>query len=579
MSSIVGGCMVIGDAPSRSLVKEQCYAKAMKRVALLAAAAALFASPALSTTVINHVNGIQVGADGKLQHFSGIVIGDDGKVVQLIPPGVMMKLAGVDTVIDGEGKTLLPGFIDAHGHVMELGFDALQLKLVGTTSLQDLQQRLKEYAAAHPGKGWILGAGWNQELWPTKTFPSSADLDSVERDRPVVLERVDGHALVANSAAMKAAGVTAQTPAPAGGEIHNGTFVDNAKGLIERAIPKPTPVQQDVAFQKAQDILLGFGVTGVGSMSTSLDDWNTFRRAGDAKTLNVRLIVYLLGLDPLKVIPHPTPWYYGDRLRAVGVKFFADGALGSRGAWLKQPYSDKPDTRGLQFHSTDELLTLENAAAAAGFQTATHAIGDAANAQVIDVYEHLSKTYGADRRWRIEHFQIVDPADIPLLKPAGIIASMQPTHQTSDRLMAEARLGPNRLKGAYAWETVEKLGIPLAFGTDFPVESPNPFPGLAAAVSRQDINGQPPGGWIPSERLSFEQALSAYTRGSAYAGFAEDKVGSLEPGKWADFVLVDRDISTASVPELYRTQVLQTWVAGKKVWERPASPAGPERGK
>jgi hypothetical protein len=423
-----------------------------------------------------------------------------------------------------------------------------------------------------------MGAGWNQELWPTKTFPTAADLDSVVSDRPVVLTRVDGHALVANSAAMKAAGVTAQTPAPQGGEIHNGTFVDQAQGLIEKAVPRPTEHENDVAFQKAQEILLGFGVTGVGSMSTSLADWNAFRRSGDAGTLRVRLMVYLLGLEPLKTIPHPTPWLYDDRLRAVGVKFFADGALGSRGAWLKQPYSDKPESRGLQFHSDAELLSQTGAAAAAGFQTATHAIGDAANAQVISTYEKLSKKYGTGRRWRIEHFQIVDPADIPRLKPAGIVASMQPTHQTSDRLMAEARLGPDRLKGAYAWQSVEKLGIPLAFGTDFPVESPNPFPGLSAAVSRQDLNGQPPGGWIPSERLSFAQALSAYTRGSAYAGFAEKKIGSLDPGKWADFVLVDRDPTRVDPQQLGRTQVLQTWIAGKKVWERSAS-AAPERGK
>jgi predicted amidohydrolase YtcJ len=551
----------------------------MKRKAFAALAAALLASPAWSTTVINHVNGIQVGADGKLQHFSGLVIGDDGKVKQVIPEGVMMKLGGVDTVIDGQGKTLLPGFIDAHGHVMELGFDALQLNLVGTSSLQDLQQRLKAYAAAHPGNGWIRGAGWNQELWPTKTFPTAADLDAVVSDRPVVLERVDGHALVANSAAMKAAGVTAETAAPKGGEIHNGTFVDAAKELIDRAVPKPTQAQQDEAFAKAQEILLGFGVTGVGSMSTSLEDWNTFKRSGEAGKLQVRLMVYLLGLDPLKVIPHPTGWMYNDRLRAVGVKFFADGALGSRGAWLKKPYSDKPDTRGLQFHSDAELLAQEDAAAAAGFQTATHAIGDAANAQVIGVYEKLHAKYPGDRRWRIEHFQIVDPNDIPRMKPIGAVASMQPTHQTSDRLMAEARLGPDRLKGAYAWQTVEKLGIPLAFGTDFPVESPNPFPGLSAAVSRQDMNGQPPGGWIPSERLSFAQALAAYTRGGAYAGFAEAKIGSLEPGKWADFVLVDRDPSNADQQALGRTQVLETWIAGKRVWERPASPIVPQRGK
>ena len=549
----------------------------MKRPALLALAAALLASPAFADTLIDNANGIQVDASGKLQHFTGVVVGDDGKVVRLL--SATDARPKVDSVVDVHGETLLPGFIEGHGHVMELGFDALQLDLVGTSSLQDLQQRLKAYAAAHPGNGWILGAGWNQELWPTKTFPTAADLDSVVSGRPVVLERVDGHALVANSAAMKAAGVTAQTPAAAGGEIHDGTFVDAAKGLIDKAIPKPTQAQQDEAFARSQEILLGFGVTGVGSMSTSLDDWNAFRRSGEAGKLHVRLMVYLLGLDPLKAIPHPTGWMYGDRLRAVGVKFFADGALGSRGAWLKKPYADKPDTRGLQFHSDADLLAQEDAAAAAGFQTATHAIGDAANAQVIGVYGKLHAKYPGDRRWRIEHFQIVDPNDIPRLKPAGIVASMQPTHQTSDRLMAEARLGPNRLKGAYAWQTVEKLGIPLAFGTDFPVESPNPFPGLSAAVSRQDLNGKPAGGWIPSERLSFEQALAAYTRGSAYAGFAEDRIGALEPGKWADFVLVDRDPTKVDPQQLGRTKVLQTWIAGKKVWERSASPAVPERGK
>src|SRR5205085_6024357 len=280
----------------------------------------------------------------------------------------------------------------------------------------------------------------------------------------------------------------------------------------------------------------------------------------------------------MKAVPKPTAWLYGDHLRAVGIKLFADGALGSRGAWLKQPYADKLESRGLQFHSDAEMLRLADTAAAHGFQVATHAIGDAANAQIIGVYEQLSRKYGRDRRWRIEHFQIVDPADIPRLAPAGIIASMQPTHQTSDRLMAEARLGPNRLAGAYAWQTVLKSGARLAFGTDFPVESPNPFPGLAAGVSRQDMNGQPPGGWIPSERLTFEQALYAYTRGAAYAGFSEDRIGALEPGKWADFILVDRDPTAADPQALARTQVLETWVAGRKVWARPSAGATPERG-
>ena len=545
---------------------------------LFALAAAFLASAAPATTLIDHANGIQVDAAGHVQHFTGLLIGDDGKVVRLLRAGGARPKAA--TVIDEHGRTLLPGFIDSHGHVMELGIDALHLDVVGTRSLAELQQRLRDYAAAHPGTGWIQGAGWNQELWPDKKYPTAADLDAIVPDRPVVLERVDGHALVANSAAMRAAGVTAQTPAPAGGQIINGVFVDNAKELINRAIPAPTQAEQDQAFAKAQEILLGFGVTSVGSMSTSIDDWNTFRRAGDSGTLNIRLMVYLLGLDPLKAIPHPTPWLYGDRLRAQGVKFFADGALGSRGAWLKQPYSDAPGTTGNQLNSDADLRTQEDAAAAAGFQLATHAIGDAANAQVIGTYEWLDRKYGMNRRFRIEHAQVVDCADLPRIGRGQMIASMQPTHQTSDRLMAEKRLGLARLKCAYAWQSMLKTGAKLAFGTDFPVESPNPFPGLAAAVSRQDIEGQPPGGWFPEERLTFAQALHAYTRGGAYAGFAEQKIGALDPGKWADFVIVDRDVSKASVPELYRTQVLETWVAGKKEWERAASASGaPERGR
>jgi predicted amidohydrolase YtcJ len=538
---------------------------------------ALLPSPVLASTLVINANGIQVGSDGRLQHFSGLIVEDDGKV-RTVLTGPPPPIAFARTV-DAHGQTLLPGLIDAHGHVVDLGFAALRLDLTGTGSLGELQQRLRDYAAAHPDARWIQGSGWNQELWPDKRFPTSADLDAVVPDRPVMLERVDGHAVVANGAAMKAAGVTSATKPPPGGEIHDGLFVDAARGLIDPAVPKPTQAEMDAALRKSQDILLGFGVTAVGSMSTSVADWQAFRRAGESGRLNVRLMSYLSGTESMAAVPHPTPWLYGDHLRAVGIKLFADGALGSRGAWLKQPYADRPDSRGLQFHTDAEMLTLADTAAAAGFQVATHAIGDAANAQVISTYEQLSKRYGTDRRWRIEHFQIADPADISRLAPAGIIASMQPTHQTSDRLMAEARLGPNRLAGAYAWQSVLKSGARLAFGTDFPVESPNPFPGLAAAVSRQDMNGQPPGGWLPSERLTFEQALQAYTRGAAYAGFAEDRIGALEPGKWADFVLVDRDPTKVDAQALARTQVLETWVAGKKVWESAPSATATERGK
>ena len=549
---------------------------------LLALAAALLASPAFANTLIGNVNGIQVGTDGKLQHFDRLLIGDDGKVKATFAPTI---LADIDAQhrIDGGGRTLLPGMIDAHGHVLGMGFSALQLDLVGTSSLADLQRRSHAYATANPDSAWIVGRGWNQELWPDKRFPTAADLDAVVSDRPVVLERVDGHALVANSAAMKAAGVTAQTQAPSGGRIENGLFVDAAMQLVNKAVPAPTPAEFDQALAKAQEILLSFGITGVGSMSTSLGDWNAMTRAGDAGRLQVRLMVYADELKLLQEMPHPTPWLYGDHLRMIGIKFYADGALGSRGAWLKQPYADKPDTRGLQFHSDSEMRELISNATTRGFQVAVHAIGDAANAQVISAYEWAGDIYtdfdGKGRRWRIEHAQIVDPADIPRIARRGIVASMQPTHQTSDRRMAEKRLGPNRLAGAYAWQSMLKSGAKLAFGSDFPVESPNPFPGLSAAISRQDVNGQPPDGWIPSERLTFEQALDAFTRSAAYAGFAEDRIGALEPGKWADFIIIDRDPTKGDPQALARTGVLETWVAGKKVWERAPSALAPERGK
>jgi predicted amidohydrolase YtcJ len=538
------------------------------RTPALALAALLAASPATADILIDHANGVQVDSDGRLQHFTGLVIGDDGKVKRLLAAGDA-KPKGARR-IDAGGKTLLPGLIDAHGHVIDLGEAALTVQLTGTNSLADLQQRLRAYAAANPKNAWITGFGWNQELWPDKHFPTAADLDAVVSDRPVVLERVDGHAVVANSAAMAAAGVTTATPAPSGGRIENGLFVDSATALIRKAIPARTAAQSDAALAKAQEQLLSVGVTAVGSMSTSIDDWQAFRRAGEAGRLKVRLMSYLSGTGSIQVVPHPTPWLYGDRLRAVGIKLFADGALGSRGAWLKQPYSDKPETRGLQFHSDAELLAMADVAAAHGFQVATHAIGDAANAQIITTYEQLSRKYPGARRWRIEHAQIVDPLDIPRIARAGIIASMQPTHQTSDRLMAEKRLGPDRLDGAYAWRTILRTGAHLAFGSDFPVESPNPFPGLAAAISRQGMDGQPPGGWRPQERVSLATALAGFTREAAYAGFAEDRIGALEQGKWADFILVDLDPTKVDPQALARTKVLETWVAGKKVWAASA---------
>ena len=375
------------------------------------------------------------------QHFTGLLIGNDGKVVRILHAGDARPKAA--TVIDAHGRTLLPGLIDAHGHVTDLGFSALHLNLVGTSSLDDLKQRLRIYAAAHPDAPWIIGFGWNQELWPEKRFPTAADLDAAVPDRPVVLERVDGHAVSRTVRRSKRPASPLRRPRRPAGASRTACSSMPLADLIDKAIPAPTPADLDQALAKAQEILLGFGVTGVGSMSTSVADWEAFRRAGEARAperaadgLSAR---HRADAAPCRI--RPTGCTATGCARSA-IKFFADGALGSRGAWLKQPYADKPDTRGLQFHSDAEILTLADRAAAAGFQIATHAIGDAANAQIIRLYEQLHRKYRGDRRWRIEHFQIVDPADIPRLAPAGIIASMQPTHQTSDRLMAEKRPRP-----------------------------------------------------------------------------------------------------------------------------------------
>ena len=546
----------------------------------LIALTALLAAPAAADTLIDNANGVQVDAAGKLQRFTGILIGDDGKVVRTLRKGQPRPAATVR--IDAGGKTLLPGLIDAHGHVMGLGFGALQLDLTGTSSLADLQARLAAYAAANPGNGWIQGRGWNQEMWADKRFPTSADLDAIVSDRPVWLGRVDGHAGVANSAALKVAGVTAATVSPAGGRIENGLLVDAAMALVESKIPAPTPAMFDAALAKAQALMLANGLTAAADMGTSADDWAAMNRAGAAGTLRTRILGYAGGIPAMRAINggRPSGWLYADRLHLGGVKLYADGALGSRGAWLKAPYHDKPDTRGLRFLTDAALGAQAEEAAAAGHQLAIHAIGDAANAQVIGAYEALNRRHKGDRRWRIEHLQIADPADLKRLKPAGIIASMQPTHQTSDRTMAEARLDPPRLKGAYAWRTIERSGVRLAFGSDFPVEHPNPFPGLAAAVSRQDPSGQPPGGWRSEEKVSFATALNGLTRGAAYAGFADRKIGSLEPGKWADFIIVDRDVATVDQKALAATKVLETWVAGKKMFSAdPTTGGGGERGR
>lgn len=534
--------------------------------ALMLAPLMLAATPARADGLIDNVNGMTIGAGGQVERFTGLVIGKDGRVVSLLKARDK-RPEKLDFRHDGQGRTLIPGLIDAHGHVMELGFKAIQLDLTEARSLDEAKAMIAAYAAANSDRAWIIGTGWNQEKWGLGRFPTNADLDQAVADRPVWLVRVDGHAGWANSAAIKAAGVTADTKAPAGGRIENGVFVDAARELIERAIPAPLPRERDIALSKAQAILIANGVTAVADMGSTTDDWNVFRRAGDAGVLKVRIISYSAGLDPLLAVAGagPTPWLYDDRLRMVGMKLYADGALGSRGAWLKAPYADDHHQTGLGLLSDARLRNLMVRAAMDGFQVATHAIGDRANDQVLGAIEELSETFKGDRRWRIEHAQIVDPTDLPRFARHGIIASMQPVHQTSDRMMAEARLGPARLNGAYAWESMRRQGTPIAFGSDMPVEHPNPFAGLAAAISREDADGEPLGGWQPQERVSREAALAGFTTGAAYAGFAEDRIGRLAPGYRADFLILDTDPLQSTMAELRATRVLETWIGGERV--------------
>lgn len=552
----------------------------LRSVALAALVASPFLlTPAFADALIDNVTGITFDQDGRVVRFNALLMSPDGKVVKLLQ-AKDKRPERLDWRADEKGKAMLPGFVDAHGHVMQLGFRKVELDLSSARTLDEAKARIAAYAAANPERRWIVGGGWNQEAWGLGRFPTTADLDTVVPDRPVWLSRIDGHASWGNTAALKAAGISARSVSPPGGRIEktgpgtngmpSGVFVDAAQALVEKVVPQPLPKERDAAFLRAQETLLGSGITATSDMGSSLDDWLSYRRLGDTGALRIRIMSYARGVDTAVRIGGggPTPWLYDDKLHMGGVTLDADGALGSRGAWLKAPYSDAPDQTGAGFMSDDVIQNLMSRAAMDGYQVAVDAIGDRANAQVLDAIDQMAQTYKGDRRWRVEHAQVVDPADLPRFGRYGTIASMQPVHATSDDTMAEARLGPQRLAGAYAWKTMLANGAGLAFGSDYPVESADPFAGWAAAFTRQDADGQPYGGWQPQEAITREQAWKAYTMDAAYAGFAEAKFGRLAPGQRADFIIVDRDPLLASPTDLRATVVLQTWVGGVKVWVR-----------
>ena len=540
---------------------------------LLALAPAIQAADLL----ISNVNGYTLDSSGKLHHFQALLV-DQGKVVATGNTADLVKRAGEAKIIDGHGKTLLPGLIDAHGHVLELGNARNSVDLSDTKSLDEALAKVKAYAVAHPEAKWILGGGWNQEIWKLGRFPSAKELDAVVSDRPVWLSRIDGHASWANSTAIKLAGVTKATKDPHGGRIERdaegnpaGVFVDGAGALIDAVVPALTMQDKTAALDTALGEMASVGLTGVGDAGIDLENYQLYRQYADAHKLTARIYAMVRDTgDSFDAISKDGPLigYGNDFLTVRTVKLFADGALGSRGAAMLASYSDDPPNRGLLFMSPAVMTAKIDKAFDKGYQVAIHAIGDRANREVLNSYTAAYKTHpdATSLRNRVEHAQIVSLQDIPRFVTLQLIASMQPTHATSDMNMAEDRIGHQRMSGAYAWQRFLKQGTVIAAGSDFPVESPNPFFGLYSAVTRKDHKGQPPGGWYPDQDMTLTEALRAFTLDAAYAEHAEKTLGTLEPGKWADFILIDHDIFKDAPSRIWSTKVMQTWVGGKQVY-------------
>jgi predicted amidohydrolase YtcJ len=492
---------------------------------------------------------------------------------------VLLDCGGAESsqVIQLHGHFVMPGFNDAHSHLGSAGRHKLNLALNSAASVDDVLKMVKAAASRKQSGEWIIGSGWDQSRWPEQRYPTRLELDSAAPGNPVFLVHVSGHIAVANSLALKHAEITPDTPDPQGGKIGrfadnepNGLLEENAQEMVAQRIPDPSAADRRKGIEMVLEELAQNGVTSAQDFS----DWDDFRIYSDLKLekkLTVRITEWLpfeLSTDELQNRRAEggttDPW-----LKTGALKGFLDGALGTHTAALLAPYSDDPSTSGMLLMTPEKVKALAIERDRLGFQIAFHAIGDKANRLALDTFESLVRVNPPrDRRDRVEHAQVVAPEDIPRFASIQVIASMQPSHETNDMRWAEQRLGPERSKGAYAWNSLQKAGATLAFGTDYPVEPINPLRGLYACVTREAAEGGPPDGWEPQEKLPLADCISAYTSGSAYAEFMEGKKGELKPGEFADFVVLSQDLTKIAPAEILKTEVLQTVVAGKTVYPK-----------
>jgi predicted amidohydrolase YtcJ len=494
----------------------------------------------------------------------------DGKIVAIGTNDEILKEYKSDSLVDAKGAAVYPGFIDAHAHFLGYGQSLFAVDLMFVPTWEEAIARVKDFAAKHPGKGWIKGRGWDQNRFPGKQFPTNAALNALFPDRPVLLERVDGHASIANDFALNLAGVKPGQTMEGGqfmmqnGKL-TGLLVDNAVGVVERYVPKATSNDYKDWLTSAQQNCFATGLTTITDCGLSPDDIDQIDALQKSNDVKMRLYVMLSD----KPSSYSSKYFTGggyttDRLFVKGIKVYSDGALGSRGACLLHPYSDKKDWSGFLLSSLAHFDSVAAKLINTDFQMCTHAIGDSANRTILNVYAKYLKGKN-DKRWRIEHAQIVHPTDFHLFGDHSIIPSVQPTHGTSDMYWAGDRLGVERLKGGYAYKQLLEQNNWLPLGTDFPVEEINPFKTFLASVARQDSKGFPVGGFQMENALTREQTIRGMTIWAAKANRMEKIVGSLEVGKKADFIILDKDLMKVATDSILKVKVTRTYINGERV--------------